>query len=250
MRYLIQTEPRSGLVVPAQDYGYTVVDAVEQHNWLYPDDKQTIRYRRNSQFEKDELSSSCLPVGSVEFCLDWYRQAGCGLVKPLNIPKELWTSVRRKVFEAASLAEDGKQYYGKDINAIKAHWNGVYKSYSGPKTLQFSEWTNDVVSEWRLFVSRKEIVDIRCYLGDQWRLPDRLYCECVAQEYGKYNPAFTLDVFVRQNGDTDILELHDFFACGLYGFDDARLLLRMLRDSRQHIMKRYTVGMKSPTLQI
>ena len=39
--------------------------------------------------------------------------------------------------------------------------------------------------------------------------------------------AYTLDVAVKEDGDTDILELHDFFACGLYGFSDPTALRKM-----------------------
>lgn len=47
----------------------------------------------------------------------------------------------------------------------------------------------------------------------------------MVEEYSKNNSpiAYTLDVgihFVDNNLVTSLIEVHDFFSCGLYGFDD------------------------------
>jgi len=45
-------------------------------------------------------------------------------------------------------------------------------------------------------------------------------------EYKGKNLCYTLDVGVNDKG-TFILESHDFFSCGLYGFSDYRILPKM-----------------------
>lgn len=69
-------------------------------------------------------------------------------------------------------------------------------------------------------------------------VPDFQYCQTVADQYGKENPAFTLDVMIREDGQTDILELHDFFACGLYGFEDLPAIRQMLIRSCRHVLNK------------
>lgn len=94
------------------------------------------------------------------------------------------------------------------------------------KSIFLSEWVEHVNSEWRVFVFNGEVRDIRCYSGDVCTLPDKEYVEKIAKTYsdtsGKH--AFTVDVMVTDEGKTDIVELHDFFSCGLYGFEDYSVL--------------------------
>ena len=40
--------------------------------------------------------------------------------------------------------------------------------------------------------------------------------------------AYTLDVAVLRNGQTAVIEVHNFISCGLYGFTNHRLPLRYL----------------------
>lgn len=48
------------------------------------------------------------------------------------------------------------------------------------------------------------------------------------EEYKEAPIAYTLDVAITDKGDTVVLEVHDFFSCGLYGFNDYRKLPYML----------------------
>lgn len=236
MRYLIQKKSLGGM--PAQEFGCSVVEAVNEQLWLHPDSGLSFSMQTSCCFEKDGLKPDVVPVGSVEFCLAWYRGMGAGLIRPLNIPKCLWPMVKRTIFEGdgQAAADASGAYFAKDVNRIKAPWNGPYRASLGAHRMQFAQIVPDIVAEWRCFVSKGAIVDVRCYAGDPWRIPEKEYCKQAAATLGQTNPAFTLDVLVRENGETDLLECHDFFACGLYGFSDGRMLLRMLRDTQRHLL--------------
>lgn len=54
--------------------------------------------------------------------------------------------------------------------------------------------------------------------------------------------AYTLDVAVKEDGDADILELHDFFACGLYGFADPTALRKMTLLTQQKFLSKRNWG--------
>ena len=229
--------------MPAQDFGYSFIEAVEWVNWWVADNSNTaelLMMRTNgATFGPGEENASCVPVGSVEYCLRWYSRMGCGRIKPLNIPERLWKYVQREIFVGTQLPQNGKAYFAKSRDVIKDERNGLYTNAQFDMEMQFTEYVKDIESEWRLFVHEGKIVDFRCYSGDEWKLPSRHFCEQVAMEYGKENPSFSLDVMVRGTGTTDIVELHDFFACGLYGFNDYAMLLRMAKATQRYLLEKY-----------
>lgn len=233
MNYLVQTDLFN---VPAQDYGYAVMRAVDEFNWYYGADVHRVTNWRSNSFSSEDLNIDTIPVGSVEFCLAWYRQMGKGLVRPLNIPDALKPMLQRDLVEGTELEYDGQKWYGKDKDVIKASWNGVFEQYHGSHNMQFTVYDDSILAEWRCFVCEGEIADVRCYSGDPWLMPDKEYCTEAAKRLGETNPAFTLDVAVYMDGHTDIIECHDFFACGLYGFEDSRLLLKMLKHTQRHLL--------------
>lgn len=237
VKFLIESKLYRGYLIPAQDFGYTFLEVTDYHNWRNQDTSDKTIFCLDTVFAMDDLQEDCVPVGSIQFCQAWYVKMGIKKLPPLNIPQTLWPLVKRPVFISDHIRSNGKEYFGKDPDIIKATWNGKYGEYQGSQMF-FSEWAADIVSEWRLFVLWGEIKGAKCYQGDPWACPDKAYCEMVAHAYGRESPSFTLDVMVRQNGLTDILELHDFFACGLYGFEDLVTLRQMAVLTQKRILER------------
>ena len=68
------------------------------------------------------------------------------------------------------------------------------------------------------------IIDIKNYSGDPWVIPNKdIILQCITEFETKANsipPSYTLDIAVRENGVVDIIEIHDFFSCGTYGFSE------------------------------
>lgn len=227
MTFLIQSDKNK---YPIQDFGDTVIRTVNEANWLFNYKKYD--FTLTERINDTVLNSNYVPVGSVEFCLEWYKNMGTN-IHPLNIPKELWQFVKHKIFTGKLLPSNGGYWMVKDIGVIKHPDNGYKQSYNGDEKF-FSEVVQDVVSEWRLFVSRGRIVGCQCYLGDFWMHPDKDYCNSIVSSYD--NQAYTLDVMVSRSRGTDILELHDFFSCGLYGFAHAKYLPLMLCDTQRKLL--------------
>lgn len=259
-------------MLPVYDFGDTAIRMVDYYNWLHPAASGCERPARNSDaalassltpeakpysFELLDvanitehnnsligtfkmLGAASVPIGSVEFALAWFKAMGVDNVKPLNIPRELWHFCERKVAIGRGCDFNGT-YMRKDIDIIKSDDNGqvrLFNDENDTKECFFTEWLDDVESEWRVFVFNGEIRDIRCYSGDFWRIPDRQYIERVVKEYD--NPSYTLDVMVTPKR-TEILELHDFFSCGLYGFDDPILPLMWKRAVRNVMEREKTI---------
>ena len=62
----------------------------------------------------------------------------------------------------------------KSASAVKCDYAGIY--HAGQKlpddTDYFVSQTIDIVSEWRIFVHRGNILDLKNYSGDPWQIPD------------------------------------------------------------------------------
>jgi hypothetical protein len=90
----------------------------------------------------------------------------------------------------------------------------------------------DFLSEWRVFVFDKKMVGLQNYSGDFTKMPNIDNVQHMMEQWKSSPRAYTLDVgIVDQNGFpglTKVVEAHDFFSCGLYGFADYKLLPYML----------------------
>lgn len=231
---------------------------------------------RPSCFDIEFVDSGCskeiCPVGSLEFCLDYYKKLGIEL-HPLNVPEVLfpWAigygkgsrkienvndwidtlvanskklgipdATREKVLKAKC----GDGFYIKSETKFKDPGNGFYKTIeefleSGHCDLkdkyQMTMYDPGISDEWRYFVLDGKVVGMQRYnAGDilrpiippSWKILDWIKKIDLR--------AFTLDVASFQYG-TKVVEVHDFFSCGLYGFSDYKTLPYMFY--RSHLQK-------------
>lgn len=194
-----------------------------------------------------ENPAELTPVGSVEFVsafLRTFHPEAESALKPLNVPEELFPFAGRRITDIWNRDDflrfkdriPGFQVtlpdlYRKSNDKIKSDLNGLV-SYPYDATdfrgSQVSE-TIVILSEWRAFVFRGRIRDLRNYSGDFMVFPDTERIRAMADAYGDKAPvAYTLDVAVTAGGETVVIECHKFFSCGLYGFSDHKLIPYML----------------------
>jgi hypothetical protein len=249
MNFLIQARKTmyGESLIPEYDFGYSVIEAIEYANWW--EREKVHDYHLVKREELNDIAfinrHTQIPIGSVEFCLDYYNRVGILNIKPLNIPEELWPLVKRPVTIDYCKNING-HWFLKSTSFIKDSANGeVWFNGDGGEDKKYflTRWVDDVVSEWRLFIYKKSILGLKCYSGDDWILPDKRYCESVTIAYDSpAKEAYTLDVMVykdRMGGySTDIVELHDFFGCGLYGFTHNKLL-NMIVAAHKNILEQH-----------
>jgi len=78
--------------------------------------------------------------------------------------------------------------------------------------------TVKIVSEYRSFILRGEILDCRLYLGDWSKAPSRSVVEVATAKMVPYAPvAFCLDWGVTEAGETILIEMNEGFSFGPYG---------------------------------
>lgn len=212
--------------IPLHDFSFQLLQGIRYQNWYRDRDE----YGFITSEQTDHCPEGAIPIGSLEFvgrCL--VETTGKGLPKPLQIPLELreerflkreyqHRAVSGLVLDRPMFVKSLDQYKGfTDVTDDVAHIEA--KAVAVSEVVSFT-------SEWRTFVFEGKIVGLHPYAGDPLVFPDAaLVCEIV-DVYKTAPRAYTLDVGVTDRG-TCVIEVHPFVSCGLYGFQDLRILLQM-----------------------
>jgi hypothetical protein len=230
MRFLIQK--CKGKIV--HDFSFTLLESIRYLRWSANgnDLDITVKYldfidaeNENRNWWFKPFHQHYIPVGSVEFVTAWFKRFHDHKPLPINVPEELWGFANRTIWNGD---ENGyKKGYGrlfvKSNDHIKGFKLSIKEDYELPKgNYQFSEEI-DIESEWRGFVYQNKLVGLQNYSGDFTMFPDVSHINFMISQYKSAPVAYTLDVGVFDD-KTFVIECHDFFSCGLYGFADHRIL--------------------------
>lgn len=170
-------------------------------------------------------------------------------IKPINIPSSLQTpeflqrkyiiikedSVEKFIKQIKDAFPEKTNFFLKSNEKCKDSVVGIFneKEIEGmkeeieEKEIIVSEVV-DITAEWRVFVFRDQIQDAKIYSGEIDAFPDLGFIKKAVKNYKDYPPAYTLDVAKLNNGKMAVIEVHNFISCGLYGFEDYRILPQMI----------------------
>ena len=181
-------------------------------------------------------------VGSVEFMKEVFSKIGKEDVRvPQNSNRE------HKVMtldDAKSLAKSGKNIFIKPFD-IKLFTGFVldqmiHTSISDipgdTKVMVYEIFSRPIKSEFRCYIYRSKVVDIRNYSGDIFSSPSEEYLTSVINSNKEFPIAYTIDIGVLENGENVVIEYNDMWAIGNYGIpnDD---YLKLLKDRYFQIVK-------------
>lgn len=221
------------------DFSFGLVHAIKYQNWYYNEVKYDY-YLTDDIFRLD--FQNYIPVGSVEFVLDFYKQYyGIENIKPINIPNELWKFeyLRRNIIHYSELEDTSylpsSQCFVKSNDKIKGFAN-IIKYKDIPKGDYLISDLINIVSEWRAFIFNKKLVGLQNYSGDFTVFPDVDLIDRMIKNYKSSPKAYTLDVGINYDDGTFLIEVHQFFSCGLYGFADYRILPQMFISTHREII--------------
>ncbi len=213
MQFLIQTI--NNTVV--HDFAFVLLEALRYHKW------QGHNYHMSMVVERNIDEPGWIPVGSVEFVQDYLKDTYDLTVKPRNVPEALLPiqfsgrAITNTPFtETTDLSKDylhvkSNDYIKKELDLANL----------APENYQITP-LQDYTSEWRAFIWRGDLVGLQNYSGDFTEFPDMRQIHAMIKVFN--GPcAYTLDVGIHA-GCTWVIEVHDFFSCGLYGFADLQLL--------------------------
>ena len=138
--------------------------------------------------------------------------------------------------------------YIKSETKFKHPGNGLYGSiedfinspnYDPNDKYQVTHFDPNISDEWRYFVYDYKVVGMKCYVPDDILAPKVPDKEWILDKVKRIDlPAYTLDVAMSNDPNIKspkIVEVHDFFSCGLYGFNDYSILPYMFY--RSHLRK-------------
>ena len=216
MKFLIQTY--NGLV--EHDFSHALIESCKFNNWLNNNDDYS--YILSDNIVDDD---KFIPIGSVEFVESYVKKFFNIDIKPINIPDELisFEYSGRKIINGTEKDIKGKCFI-KSNDKIKSFTEITDNAPQG--NYQISELVN-FESEWRCFVYKNKLVGLQNYSGDFTLFPNVEIINSMINKYKKHPIAYTLDVGILDNKKTVVVEVHDFFSCGFYGFSDYKIIPQM-----------------------
>lgn len=219
------------------DFSWTLIQAINFLKWT----GQDIHYILSETIEDQHVS--CIPIGSVEFVEEFMQRFFSIHIPPLLIPDALnnFHFCKRQII--LSQKEDIKKFpvFVKSAEKIKndsfiiEQQNDLNQLL--PQHLYQISSVIDIQSEWRCFIFKGQLVGLQHYLGDFTIFPHIETIKKMISKWAYTCPAYTIDVGINQEG-TFLIECHDFFSCGLYGFSQRNILPYMFSQTF-HWMKNH-----------
>lgn len=169
-------------------------------------------------------------VGISGFIADVFtalKKIGIAKPEPIDYPEELREFLGRNVSQAIL----GDIIYGPNFKFVKPIEQKLFTGflytnsvYDGRRTVGVPNdtpvWISDpveFVSEYRVFVLQRDILEARFYKGDWGVAPDRKVVEKIVDTYRSGPRTYAVDVGVTKEGKTLIVECNNAYALGAYG---------------------------------
>lgn len=243
MKFLIQTINEKVV----HDFCFELERGIDY--WKWKGEQVDVIYAELSELEylileHDDISEY-IPQGTIEFVFEFINL----YIKPNSIihPVPI-SSIRGFGHDGAWITDslsdfvkneltlsDKADVYIKSVTKFKAKFSGRYNLGELRKEipenlknekLQVTYFCKHVESEFRCFVYKDELLDIKRYkftslnsfpspenMEDILSLKDE-----ITEEYKL--PAYSFDILLDSSGNTRLLEIHEIFSTGLYGFSD------------------------------
>ena len=175
-----------------------------------------------------------VPISSVERTRKWLKDVCKVDMPPIEIPQSLRKySPSYQILKGSSVIEKGvanSSFFIKRVDELKSWNNLLYEgnvSHFIQKDALYSITRKQkIVAEYRIFICDDRIVACQPYVFNGLAFPNvRIIKEMIRDYTTQKRPkAYTLDVMVTDKNETIPIEVHPFVACGLYGFEDKKLL--------------------------
>lgn len=181
-----------------------------------------------------QLFKTNLFVGSVEFMTKVFEKLGKSPRVPDNSNRDekimSLSEAKELVLSGENLFIKPKQIKLFTGSVITKDFISCLNPYPDDTEVIVSKpFENEIVSEWRCYVKKTlisdPIIDIRCYSGDPFVLPNKDYIlEVFNENIPKYPKAYTIDVGILSNAENVVIEYNDMWSIGNYGIDNSDYL--------------------------
>jgi len=251
--------------LPTTDLGYHLIEAVKYQNWYnnYKTDGHSVMITTKGDDYATLITGSnfncgenSIPVGTIEF-VEYFMQnyTKKQFIKPINIPDELnkMDFVQRRIWygtkdDIVQLLNNYSHLFIKSNTRCKKFTDIINKS-DLPRIAEDNYMISTIIetrSEWRVFVYKNRILDIRQYNGNWYDQPNISFIERAVAAYKHCPPAYCLDVAILKDGESAVIEVHNFISCGLHGFEDYRYLPQMVVSAYKYEINKSTTHHLAP----
>lgn len=199
-------------------------------------------YEEVSSGKFDLLIRNKLFVGSTEFMTEVFKRVG---ISDVRVPRNSNRDVEFITLgEAHNRVANGSKLFVKPIE-IKLFTGLILDGmkYSSlekldPQTMvmAYKPFESKILSEWRIYIHRNQMVDSRNYSGDFTINPDYNYVKSVISQNNDFPCAYTIDVGILESGENVVVEFNDMWAIGNYGMPND-IYLRLLKDRYFEIIR-------------
>lgn len=186
-----------------------------------------------------------LPIGSVSYMEYFFELFEIDKPFPLHCTSNLFQDKYEVVDSKYNIKYpsfvkphlDVKRFTGfvsKSINDFNLY--PELEDWDGPYFVR-KPFSSRIVSEWRCFVNRGNLVNVSYYNGwDPGVFPDTGVVKNLISLYHSPPVSYTIDVAVLEDGSTELVELNDMWAIGPYGINESDYFL-LLKDRWLEILK-------------
>lgn len=210
-----------------QDFSLSLIEAIEYKNWYSGDNSYSYSLIDTIP---DILIEQSVPVGSIDFVQKYTKKFYKKVLLPYDITNLSKDILNRNITtESQEVERIGKEVFVKNYKEFK-ELTGIFYTASidfdslKEKKYFFSEIL-EIQSEYRIFVYNGKIVGIKHYLGDVYKIPSLSFLKDVVEEI-KDRDVYSFDVASTTRGEA-LIEVHDIFSLGLYGFDEKKYIPQM-----------------------
>lgn len=225
------------------DFTFHLAEAVNYQNWIT--NEITHEIIRSEQPGSDPKT---IPIGDLEFVFS-HLSTHYGIlpedIRPINIPLVLMHPefVKRKcrILQKTALLQEEGPLFIKSQSAYKSVVDVMDNFRSLPDGYYLVSEEIEIDSEWRCFVGPEGLLGLQHYLGDCTLFPDVEVIKKMIDRYANSSRKFpsppryySLDVGINESG-TFVIEVHPIVSCGLYGFNNPRILPQMMINGYQYM---------------
>lgn len=187
-------------------------------------------------FDGQELNEGDIVVGGVGFAQKGMRRLGLTVPVIESIPDPLMPFAGRRVWQSTmadlrTRVDAGEKIFAKPRpDRLKLFTGQLFSSFRDliPTAHIPDEEPVDcadpitLLAEYRCFILRGDVIDIRPYTGKPLLFPDPSVIENAVKAYSDGPMGYALDVGVTDNGQTVVIEVNDGYAIGAYGLAPIR----------------------------
>jgi hypothetical protein len=174
----------------------------------------------------DNLIRDNVFIGSVEFMKEVFSRIG---KTNIRVPENSNRQHLNMTLGEAKVLSKSKNIFIKpfDIKLFTGFvldqmvYSSIANISDDTMVMVYDVFPSPIKSEWRCYIGRDRIIDIRNYSGDIFTTPDESYLESViSSNKGLFPTAYTIDIGILENGDNVVIEYNDMWAIGNYGIDN------------------------------